>query len=46
MKSMDQNHAKLNKITDLTKDNLGLFFGDFFGIFFGATLDGWGSNPG
>jgi hypothetical protein len=46
MKSMDRNHSKLNKIADLTKDNLGLFFGDFFGNFFGATLDGWGSNPG
>jgi uncharacterized membrane protein len=32
---MDQNHAKRNKIANLTKGNLGLFLGNFFGIFFG-----------
>jgi hypothetical protein len=43
---MDQNHSKRNKITDLTKGNLGLFFGDFLEKIFGANLGGWGSNPG
>jgi hypothetical protein len=40
MKSLDQNHSKRNKITDLTKGNLGLFFGDFFGENFWGEF-GW-----
>jgi hypothetical protein len=41
---LDQNHQKLNEISDPSKANLGLFFGIFFWKFSRNEIGGWGSN--